>query len=182
MELDLDVGAKILLGLSGLRNDLASAAAKLERPFCRKVFNAFSGVVKADGTLQFKVWDVPDGMKFNLGKFIVWGDAHNPSTGGVYANAAAWAGLFHGAPGAANLADFWPYPEAASGQVLPYTREYGSLQAPEFRAPDNVFFYGTGFPVGENITVLLFGLMEETDITTKQNRRKRPSAIDMLVD
>ena len=144
------------------KRDLERAIAKMN-PYRRKILAAQSGIVKPDGTLQFRVYDVPDNFIFTLGKFIVWGDAHNPSSGGVYTNAAAWGGLFHGAAGAANLADFWPHPEASTFQVLPWTQDYGALQAPEFRPPDNVVFSGVGFPAGENITVLLFGQLLQAD-------------------
>lgn len=129
-------------------------------PYCRKIAVGNSGLVNANGNANFRVYDVPDGYTFKLGKFICWGDNHNPSSGSVYTNAAAWCGLFHGSGGAANLADFWPKPEASTYQILPYTDDYGEFQAPEWRSPDNVWFYGTGLTVGENITVLLFGLLE----------------------
>ena len=143
------------------KQDLEAALKKIDdQNFRRKILAANSGIVAANGIATFRVFDVPDNYIFSLGKFIAWSDARNPSTGGVYTNAAAWCGLFHGAASPGNLADFWPYPEASTGQVLPYTHEYGALQAPEWRPPDNVTFQGVGLAVGENITVICFGLLK----------------------
>ena len=161
MEVDVDAG--IALELAS-KTDLEGMFTKLGKkidPYRRKILAGNSAIVPASGVVQFRVYDVPDNFVFTLGKFVVWGDAHNPSSGGIYTNAGAWGGLFHGNPSPANIAEFWPKPEASTFQILPYTYEYGAFQAPEWRPPDNVQFQGTGFPVGENITVLLFGLLSE---------------------
>lgn len=142
--------------------DLATKAdlkAITDQQYRRKILAGNTGIVNGNGVATIKAFDVPDNFIFSLGKFIVWGDAHNPSTGSVYTNAAAWGGLFHGSPSPSTLAEFWPKPEAATGQVIPYTYDYGALQAPEWRPPDNVMFQGVGLTVGENVTVLLFGLL-----------------------
>lgn len=138
------------------------------KTYTERIVAIFSGVTDASGKASFKVYDIPDGMTFFLYKFIVWGDAHNPSTGGVYTNAAAWGGIFHGQPSPVNLADFWPVPEAANGQVLPFTKEFGDPSAPEFRQNDNVYFQLVGGPVAENITVLAFG--ELRALATRRTR------------
>lgn len=157
MEVDVDAAVSLELATKA---DIV-AAIRAANPYNRKIFAGQSAIVPASGVLQFRVYDVPDNYIFTLGKFIVWGDAHNPSSGGVYTNAAAWAGLFHGNPSPANLAEFWPKPEASTFQVYPYTYEYGDLPAPEFRPPDNVQFQGTGLQVGENITVMVFGSLKQ---------------------
>jgi len=161
----VELDAAIQLGLA-TKDDLKkmenNIVRNLNAPFFERVVAAFSGVSVAGApppALGFKVYDVPDGMKFVLTKFIAWGDAHTPASGGVYTNAASWAGLFHGQASAANLADFWPYPEASNAQVLPYTKEYGWDVGPEFRQNDNVFFQIVAPPATENITILLFGFL-----------------------
>lgn len=157
MEVDVDGAVSLELAT---KKDIA-AAIRRANPYRRKIMAGNSAIVPAGGIVQFRVYDIPDNYIFTLGKFICWGDAHNPSSGGIYTNAAAWCGLMHGNPSPANLADFWPFPEASSFQILPYTKEYGELQAPEWRPPDNVQFYGAGMPVGENITVMLYGELKE---------------------
>lgn len=151
------VGGDFAIDLAS-KQDLAKML-KDSQPYRRKIMAGNSGIVNAQGIASFRVFDVPDNFIFSMGKFIAWGDAHAPNTASVYTNAAAWGGLFHGQPGQANLAEFWPYPEASTGQVLPFTHEYGALQAPEWRPPDNIYFQGVGLTVGENITILLFGLL-----------------------
>jgi hypothetical protein len=161
-----EVDTAIDLGLLASKKDLIAMENRIIRnansPFFERVVAAFSGISAAGApppALGFKVYDVPDGMKFILTKFICWGDAHNPSSGGVYNNAAAWGGLFHGVAAPAALADFWPEPEASTFQVLPYTREYGWDTGPEWRQNDNVYFQMVAPPATENITVLLFGFL-----------------------
>ena len=157
--MEVEVAADVALELA-TKHDIEALREELRRPYHEGVMAAYSAVVSG-GVASFRVFDVPDGMKFDLRKVIAWGDSHNPSTGGVYTNAAAWCALFHGQPGAANIAEFWPYPEASNGQVLPYTREYakGILQ---WKAPDNVWFYGTGLTNGENVTCFVFGELMES--------------------
>lgn len=169
--MEVDVDAAIGLELA-TKADIEKLARR-ETPYRKKTVQGFSGITDATGKVAFRVYDIPDGMRFQLAKFIAWGDAHNPSTGSVYSNAAAWCGLFHGVAAPVNLADFWPYPEAATGQVLPYTKEYSEFQAPEWRVPDNVVFQIVGGPVTENVTILLFGMLEELDQRKERNGRMR---------
>lgn len=142
------------------------------KTYTERIVAIFSGVTDGTGKAAFRVFDVPDGMTFFLYKFIVWGDAHSPATGGVYTNAAAWAGIFHGQPSPVNLADFWPVAEASTGQVLPFSKEYGDPSAPEFRQNDNVYFQIIGGPVVENITVIAFG--ELRALAARRTRDLRP--------
>lgn len=154
VDLELDLSASIG---DIVRREMDAAIHPLFGPQSERIVAIFSGQVGAGGGVGFRVYDVPDGKTFMLYKYICWDDAKNPSTGAVYSNAAAWCGIFHGIPGAANLADFWPKPEAATGQVLPFTWEFNDKNGPEFRQNDIVYFQGVGLPVGDNITLLIFG-------------------------
>lgn len=165
--MELDVSAEIVASLGSRLDQLQAAIERLQRPYCRSILAAKGGAVSAGGAVQFAVFDVPDKMKFTLRKFILWGDNHNPSTGSVYNNPAAWCGLFHGQPSNVNLADFFPYPEAANGQVIPYTKEY-ARDIIVWESPDNVQFSGVGLPAGENVTCFVFGDLEEA--TKKPHR------------
>lgn len=149
-------------------------------PYIEKVFRPYSGLTDANGNLVLRVYDVEDGKAFSVGKIILWADGFTPAS--PYSNAAAWVGIFHGnQPSPANLADFAPY--SPGGQIFPGTFEYGLLEAPEFKAPDNVTIGVFSGPPSTNITCLLFGELRSARIKAravaviKPEDRKPPSAL-----
>lgn len=296
MELDVDFAARAGLAT---KKDLETMIRRMtHKPYRRRNIPAiFSGVVNAQGIASFRVFDVPDGMKYEVERYIVWGDNHSPGSGGTYSgttqtnvdnsatgaataiaatlaaaagattyitgfevtgtgatagstivvtvtgilggtlsyelaipagvgtpinplivefpspipasalntaivvnvpsfgagntNAAvtahgfqqttvnAWAGIFHGLPSPVNIADFFPMPEASTGQVLPYLKEFNGFNAPLFMAPDNIVFQLVGGPVGENITCLCFGTLSEiNDDDRKRVPKKGAAAVE----
>lgn len=155
VELDASIDLDLMI-----RKAVSDEMDRKLRPYSERIMIAFQGqVASVNGvqTARFRVFDVPDGMTFLLYKFIAWDDAHNPSTGSVYTNAAAWCGIFHGIDSPATLADFWPKAEASTGQVLPFSWEYNDKNCPEFRQNDNVFFAGYGLENNHNISLLGWG-------------------------
>lgn len=155
----VEVDASVDLDLM-IRRAVRDEMNRDKKPYSERIMIGFQGQVALVGgvqTARFRVYDVPDGMTFLLYKFITWDDAHNPSTGSVYTNAAAWCGIFHGIDSPATIADFWPKAEASTGQVLPFSWEYNDKNAPEFRQNDNVFFAGYGLESGHNISLLGWG-------------------------
>jgi hypothetical protein len=168
----LTIGAEIDLEFLASKDDvksLADAVRSITPPYSETIFAAFSDKTNASGTLNMRIYDVPDGMTFFLYKLIQWADGFTPAA--PYSNAAAWSGIFHGQPSPANLADFAPY--TTGGQLFPLTAEWGD-GAPEFRQNDTVFFQCNGGPVSTNITILLFGELRSLKVRHGISRQDLP--------
>lgn len=164
MELDLDVVAE--LGLA-TKKDIDKLVRDMEQRYRENIFAAFSQISDGSGNIKsMRVFDIPDGMQFYPSRYIVWSDAHNPSTGGCFQSTSCWGGIFHGVPSPVTLADYFPPPsgglgEATTPNIIPYYKEFNKHDSPEFQSPDNVAFQLTNGPPNTNITCILFGWMEE---------------------
>lgn len=178
MEVDLDAGVSLELAT---KQDIMRALRRNE-PFVEKIQAGFSGQTDANGNLVMRVYDVTDGKEFSLFKALLIADGFTPAS--PYVNAAAWCGIYHGNPGnpgaigMGNLADFAP--SSPGGQIFPSTFEYGSSQAPEFRAPDNVGFGLISGPPSTNITILLFGELRSITIRARPETPINTSPREMV--
>jgi len=167
---DLEFGAELdLVTKADLQRELKNLRHDLSAPYRERVMYANGAVSPAAGPWNVRVADIPDGKTFILTKYMVWSNAQNPGSGSIYTAAGSWGGLFHGnQPSPAQLADFWPFPEASTFQVLPYTKEFGFDTGPEWRQNDNIFAQIVVPPPSVNITVICFGWLLDL-----QQRRKK---------
>jgi hypothetical protein len=175
MELDIEAAIGVDLATKG---DLMSMMEKLEERYRENIFAAFSGITNASGAVNFRVYDIPDGMQFYPSRYMIWSDAHNPSTGGCFESTTAWGGIYHGQPSPVNLADYFPPPsgglaEGAAPNILPYYKEFNKHDAPEFQSPDNVAFALVNGPPTTNITCIMYGWLEEIREGKRFPRRSR---------
>lgn len=177
--MELDLAAEIGVDLA-TKADIEKALEKIGRSkYRQQILAADSRVTNAAGAVGFRVFDVPDGMLFYPSRYVVWSDAHNPSTGGCFQSVSCWGGIYHGIASPINLADYFPPPsgglgEATTPNIIPYYKTFNGHDTPEFQAPDNVYFGLVNGPVTTNITCILYGWLEEI----RQGRRfPRPSRL-----
>lgn len=160
-ELALDLGVELdLVTKKDLEREVNRAIHDLKAPYNEKIFKAGSGSTDSNGLANFPVWAIPAGKTFSIYKLILWADTYDP--GHPFSAATAWAGIFHGNPTAAGIADFFPYTN--NTQLFPFTTEYGDDAAPEFRNRDTVYFHCENGPVSKNITCMLFGQLKSLKI------------------
>lgn len=177
--MELDVAAAIGVDLA-TKGDIESFVKKYaEEKYRQQILAAFSGITDGTGKVGFKVYDVPDGMLFYPSRYMIWSDAHNPSTGGCFQSTSCYGGIYHGIASPVNLADYFPPPsgglgEATTPNIIPYYKEFNRHDSPEFQAPDNVYFGLFNGPVTTNITCILYGWLEEI---REGNRYPRPSRV-----
>jgi hypothetical protein len=180
---ELDFAAELGIDLA-TKDDVMSMFDRLDRKkmdvgkYRQQIFAADSRITTAAGACGFRVYDVPDGMQFYPSRYIIWSDAHNPSTGGCFQSATCYGGIYHGIASPVNLADYFPPPsggisESATPNIIPYYKEFNRHDSPEFQAPDNVFFGLVNGPVTTNVTCLLYGWLEELREGNLQLKRHR---------
>jgi len=165
--MEIDLSAALDLGFKAL----GSKVDELERfirsqAYKQQIFAADQAVTSATGAMSKRIYDVPDGMIFYPSRYMVWSDAHNPATGACFQSTTCYGGIFHGTPSPATIADWFPPPEgglglAATPNILPYYKEFNRFNSPEFQTPDNVTFQLVNGPATVNITVLIYGWLQE---------------------
>jgi len=177
---EIDLSGALELGFHALGDKVEELERFIRsQTYKQQIFAADQAVTTAAGLIANKrIYDIPDGMQFYPSRYMVWSDAHNPSTGGCFQSTSCYGALYHGIPAAANIADWFPPPEgglglAATPNILPYYKEFNRFNAPEFQSPDNVSFSLTNGPATVNITVLIYGWLEEIRETKKYPRVAR---------
>jgi hypothetical protein len=163
--MELDVAAEIGVDLA-TKADLETLVRRLEEKYKQQILAADSRVTDATGKCGFRVYDIPDGMQFYPSRYIVWSDAHVPSTAGCFQSTSCYGGIYHGLPSPINIADYFPPPsggisESATPNIIPYYKEFNRHDSPEFQAPDNVYFSLINGPISTNVTCILYGWLEE---------------------
>src|SRR5689334_20817588 len=115
MEVDLDFVAS--LGLA-TKDDVQTILKEAKREkFRQQILAADSRVTTAAGNAGFRVYDIPDGMLFYPSRYMIWSDAHNPSTGGCFQSVSCYGGIYHGLASPVNLADYFPPPSGGLGEA-----------------------------------------------------------------
>lgn len=176
--MELDAAVALQLSNVATKDDLLALGKKIEEKYHQQVFVPFSGTTDGTGKAAFRVFDVPDGMQFYPSRYIVWSDAHNPSTGGCFQSVSCYGGIYHGLGSPVNLADYFPPPDlgiatSATPNIIPYYKEFNKFNSPEFQSPDNVFFQIINGPVTTNLTLLLYGWLEEIREGARYPKRSR---------
>lgn len=185
MELEAAAGIGVDISKFATKDDLLAFGDRLAKQlgdsYRQQILAAQSALTNAGGNVGFRVYDIPDGMQFYPSCYIIWSDAHNPSTGGNFQSTSCYGGIYHGIASPINIADYFPPPsgglgEAATPNILPYIKRFGKHDSPEFQAPDNVFFGLVNGPATTNITCILYGWLEEVKQASKQAENARRKA------